>query len=160
MGKFTRPTVIPADQYEARHVRIDTKENKETGEEFNIWVFDADSDGTTVELTQSSSMNTGPKSKAGKWAAALLGRAPTDDEIDNDLAVLAGLHCRLIVGIDPDSHYNVIEAVLPPRTPRPVAQAAPAPEAPPSPPPAVVQTPTPAPAATTPDSDVPDALPF
>jgi hypothetical protein len=143
MGKFTRPTVIPADQYEGRHDRIETRENKETGDEFNIWTFLAQYNGTDVELTATSSTNTGPKSKAGKWAAALLGRAPTDEEIDDDLQVLEGLPCRLIVEIDPDTHYNVIEAVLPPR------MKAKSPK----------QEPAPAPTAT-PVTDTPDELPF
>jgi hypothetical protein len=43
----------------------------------------------------------------------LLGRRPTEDEIDAGLVCLVGRPCRLIVGINPDTGYNSIESVLP-----------------------------------------------
>ena len=140
MGKFTRPTVIPADQYDAIHKSIETKESKD-GEEFNIWRWTVTHDGVEVELSATSSMNTGPKSNAGKWASAMLGRWLTDDEIDDELRVLEGRPCRLIVSIDPETRYNVIDAVLPARPATgPATAMSPAPT-PTAPAPAIAQEP-------------------
>ena len=117
MGKFTRQRTVDPGYYPGTHTRIEVKESKD-GAEFNVWYFEGTlPDGSVAEFSQSSSLNIGPSSKGGKWAQALLGRRPTDSEIDDDLVCLEGLPCTLAIVVNPDTGYNAIDAVLPPARP-------------------------------------------
>ncbi len=110
---FKRNHTLPSGDYDAIHVTIEERESRD-GSTFKIWTFET---ADAVELSATSSLNSGPSSKAFKWAQAILGRTPTADEFDDDLAVLAGMPCRLVVVVDEDG-YNRIDSVLPAAKPQ------------------------------------------
>ena len=78
-------------------------------------------EGGTESVSGISSTNFGPRSKANKWATALLGRQLEAGELV-DFTDLQGAACQLSVTVDPDSGFNKIEKV----SPKPAGQAAPA----------------------------------
>ena len=72
---------------------------------FRVWEFTLD-DGRTV--SGSSSL---PKSKGGKWLAALLGRVPEAGETVEPI----GCRCTIIVELD-DNGYEKVTTVAPPES--------------------------------------------
>lgn len=110
---FKRSTVLEAGDYEAVHTGIEEKESRD-GSEFKIWNFEVQTPNGLVDLSGTSSLNSGPSSKPFQWAKAILGRAPTPEEFDDDLAVLEGKPCRLVV-VFSEKGYNTIETILPVR---------------------------------------------
>jgi hypothetical protein len=109
------PNVQPGT-YPAVVTDCSTRQAKDGGGEFRVWEFTlADDSGRTVSAT--SSMQTSPKSKAGKWIAAMIGRVPDPEE---DIEVV-GLPCTVSVILNDDG-FERVETVI--------ARAAPAPRRP------------------------------
>jgi hypothetical protein len=107
-------------------------------------------DGGTNAVGDISSDNFGPRSKANKWTAGMLGRPIAPGEVV-EFDELKGTPCVVDVIIDPASGYNKIDNVRPaPAQQQPAAPAA-APAAPvasaPVAPVAPAPVPAPAPAA-------------
>lgn len=75
---------------------------------FRVWEFTLD-DGRTT--SGSSSLSTSPRSKGGKWLAALLGRAPVEGETVEPI----GLRATIIVELD-DNGYEKVTTVAPPES--------------------------------------------
>ena len=96
---------IPNGTYPATLDSIVIKESNAYGE-FRSWTFALEG-GALVG--GASSMNTGSKSKAGKWIRALLGRKPEKGE----KVQLAGRPCMVVVEEDANGWPNVTD-VLPP----------------------------------------------
>jgi hypothetical protein len=118
---FKKNRTLDAGDYEAVHTGITEKESRD-GDLFKIWNFEVQTPDGPVELSGTSSLNSGPSSKPFQWARAILGRAPTPDEFDDDLAVLEGRRCRLVVDIG-DNGFATITSILPPAAPAGSAQA-------------------------------------
>lgn len=105
-----------AAEYEALEAgiypaRLDSIEigTSETYGDFNRWNFTLKlPDGAFTTLTAVSSRSSGPKSKAYKWASAILGRNPkAGEQLD-----LSGKQCQLHVIVNEEG-FNRVEAVLP-----------------------------------------------
>ncbi len=75
--------------------------------DFRKWRFTAQTPVGEHAITAMTSGASGPKSKAYKWAAVLLGHKPTGDE-----ERLAGLPCQLHLIVNDDG-FNRVEALLP-----------------------------------------------
>lgn len=113
---------LPIGLYAARVGAIEKTPSEQFGE-FLKWTFWLTmQDGTESPLTAASSTATGPKSKAYKWAAVLLGHAPRPGVAEN----LVGLSCQLHVVINEEG-FNRIESVLPPAAGQAVRTDAPPP---------------------------------
>jgi hypothetical protein len=94
--------------YAAELISID-KGTSESYGDFLRWNFSVTlSDGTLAPVTAASSASTGPKSKAYKWATALLGHAPVAGQPEE----LAGKKAQLHLIINDDG-FNRVESVLP-----------------------------------------------
>lgn len=96
---------IPNGTYPATLDSIVVKESAAFGE-FRAWTFALEG-GALVG--GASSMNTGSKSKAGKWIRALLGSKPEK----GTTVQLAGRHCMVVVEEDANGWPQVTD-VLPP----------------------------------------------
>ena len=96
---------VAAGTHPAVLTKLATKQSPKFGSDFRVWTFQL-ADGSEVEGT--SSMYTNPKSKPGRWMAALLGRPLVEGESVN----LIGRACLVSVIIDND--YAKVDAVLPP----------------------------------------------
>ena len=73
---------IEPGTYKASLAEVSIKEG-ESGQ-YRLWDFLADVNGELVPVSATSSMNTGPKSKAFQWLTALTGRAPQAGEVIED----------------------------------------------------------------------------
>ena len=102
------PSVQPG-AYQAVCTDVVAKASKDGGE-FRVWEFTLDSGAT---ISGSSSMATSPKSKGGKWLAALLGRTPQVGESVEPI----GQRCTVIVGIKDTTGYEYVETVAAPTGP-------------------------------------------
>src|SRR3989337_3124030 len=110
-----------AGQYAATLVSIERKETKE-GDFFRVWHFKT---VTGAELSGSSSLSSGPQSKAYRWARAIIGREPQPGE---RAGFLFGKGCIVEVKVNDAGFAKVVEVY--PNATRPVTpQAAPAPVA-------------------------------
>ena len=76
---------------------------------FRVWEFTL-ADGTGRTVGASSSLATTPKSKGGKWLAALIGRAPQVGEVVEPI----GQRCTIIVAIKDTTGYEYVETVAAP----------------------------------------------
>lgn len=74
---------------------------------FRVWDFTL-LDGRSV--SGSSSMQTTPKSKGGKWLAAIFGHAIAVDETVEPV----GMRCTIIVATKDTTGYEYVETVAPP----------------------------------------------
>jgi hypothetical protein len=107
--------------------------------DFRVWGFEIPGAG---DISGGSSMAVGPKSKGGRWLAAILGRVPEKGE-RIDLDALVGRPCLVVVGLNKND-WTEVQDVLPPMAnqapaPQPVAApVAPAPVAAPAPAPVPV----------------------
>lgn len=88
---------------------------------FRVWEFTLD-DGRTT--SGSSSLSTSPKSKGGKWLAALIGRVPEAGEEVEPI----GRRCTIIVELD-DNGYEKVTTVAPPESKGPKSPVKPLDEA-------------------------------
>jgi hypothetical protein len=107
---FTASTyeAIPEGIYPAQLLGIEKLPSEAFGE-FLKWSFRLRlADGNTSDLSAASSTSTGPKSKAYKWAAVLLGHAPAPGAAED----LTGKVCQLHVIVNEDG-FNRVEALLP-----------------------------------------------
>jgi hypothetical protein len=95
---------IPEGTYPATLTALNTKSSAKFGGDFRVWTFKLDN-GSEVEGT--SSMFTGPKSKPGRWIAALLGRKPKEGESVN----LIGQRCLVSV-VESESGWPKVDAVI------------------------------------------------
>jgi hypothetical protein len=103
---------IPAATYPATLAEVVRKSSDAFGD-FRTWDFLITIDGERHRVGGASSMNTGKKSKGGKWIAALLGRRPEKGE--NITAELVGKPCLVVVEED-DNGWPKVVNVLPPMT--------------------------------------------
>ena len=112
------PTVAPGP-YQATCTDVVEKATKD-GNTFRVWEFTTDS-GQNV--SGASSLSTSPKSKGGKWLAALLGRQPEAGETVDPV----NKRCTIIVELD-DNGYEKVTTVAPaeavsPKRRQPVAES-------------------------------------
>lgn len=120
----TEYDALPAGLYQARVVSIEKKSPTDPSSGFGDylrWTFLVQqANGTPTTLSANSSTATGPKSKAHKWATAILGAAPRAGQpVD-----LAGRYCQLSLIINEEG-FNRIDTILPAAaapTPVPVAE--------------------------------------
>jgi hypothetical protein len=103
---------LPAGLYPAKVVSIEKKSPTDPSAGFGDylrWTFLVQqANGTPTTLSANSSTATGPKSKAHKWATAILGAAPKAGQpVD-----LAGRYCQLSLIVNEDG-FNRIDTILP-----------------------------------------------
>jgi hypothetical protein len=84
---------------------------------FRVWDFTL-ADGTGRTVSGSSSVQTTPKSKGGKWLAALFGRPI---EVGETLEPV-GQRCTIIVALKETTGYEYVETVAPPQGAAPAAR--------------------------------------
>ena len=102
------PTVQPG-VYQAVCTDVQEKAAKDDPANiFRTWEFTL-RDGSGRTVGASSSIQTTPKSKGGKWLAALLGRVPAVDETVDPV----GKPCTIIVAIKDTTGYEYVETVAP-----------------------------------------------
>lgn len=116
---------LPAGLYQAKVVSIEKKAPNDPSSGFGDylrWTFLVQqANGVPTTLSANSSTATGPKSKAHKWATAILGSAPLPGKpVD-----LAGRYCQLSLIVNEEG-FNRIDTILPAATaPAPVPVAEP-----------------------------------
>ena len=96
---------IPDGIYTAKVDRIEVLHSKAFDSDFRAWTFTLENGS---EVSGSTSMNTGSKSKAGKWIKTLLGRKPEQGE----KIKLVGLPCQVRVEED-DNGWPRVTDLLP-----------------------------------------------
>lgn len=101
------PTVKPG-AYQAVVTSVETRAAKDGSGDFRVWEFTL-KDGTGRTVSASSSMSTSPKSKAGKWLAALLGAAPKVGQTVEPV----GQPCTIIVELNDDGYERVAMVTAP-----------------------------------------------
>jgi hypothetical protein len=110
---FTATAYIPSIKpgiYPAICTGVEERSPKaDPGNIFRVWTFQL-TDGSLRSVDGSSSLSTSPKSKGGKWAAALIGHFP---EVGEEIAP-EGLPCTIIVAIKDTTGYEYVETVAPP----------------------------------------------
>src|SRR5262249_41583984 len=93
---FNRQLVLKSGTYPATLVGTESRDS-DFGQTIR-WTFELSVAGRTTKRTGVSSMNTGAKSKARRWASALLGRPLRDgEELDTD--TLVGRECLVEIGL-------------------------------------------------------------
>lgn len=103
---------IPPGAYQAVCVSVEERSPKaDPTNVFRVWEFQL-TDGSLRTVDGSSSLSTSPKSKAGKWLAAL-GITP----IEGQTVAPEGLPCTIIVAIKDTTGYEFVETVAPPAGP-------------------------------------------
>jgi hypothetical protein len=87
---------------------------EQTNDTGTFWLltFSATDGDNQVEITATTSPRITPKTKMGKWLAALIGR-PLEVGEPVNFTELAGAPCQIMVVIN-DAGYSRIEQVLPP----------------------------------------------
>ena len=113
--EFTAGDDTEAGQYAATLVSIERKETKE-GDFFRVWHFKT---VTGAELSGSSSLSSGPQSKAYRWARAIIGREPQPGE---RAGFLFGKGCIVEVKVNDAGFAKVVEVY--PNANRPTANVA------------------------------------
>jgi hypothetical protein len=107
-GTAYTPAVAPGI-HQAVITKIEDVESKtDPGSFFRGWEFTL-SDGSGLTVRASSSLATSPKSKGGKWIAALIGHPLGVGET----VELIGMHCTIVVGLK-DNGYETVETVAAP----------------------------------------------
>jgi hypothetical protein len=94
--------------------------DKITGEDRTIiaWQFNVVvDDGDPMQLEGTTSMATGPASKAYGWIAALLGPAAVSPHARISASQLTGKTCLVTVGPDKNGWPKILEVTATPRTP-------------------------------------------
>jgi hypothetical protein len=99
------PNVKPG-AYQAVCTGVQTKATKDGGE-FRVWDFTL---GNGQTVSGSSSLATSPKSKGGKWLAALVGHTPEAGESVEPV----GQRCTIIVALKDETGYEYVETVAAP----------------------------------------------
>lgn len=98
------PSVEPG-AYEA--VCTDVEVREKDGNNYRRWTFTL-VDNPDKSVTATSSMSVSPKSKGGKWIAALIGRPP----VMGESVEVIGAPCTIGVTLNDDG-FSTIESVLP-----------------------------------------------
>ena len=93
------PSVEPGT-HEAVVTNVETRVSQKNGNQYRWWEFTTE-DGRTVSAI--SSMMVGPKSKAGQWIAALIGRQP----VIGESVEVVGLPCLISVSTDEDGFAQI-----------------------------------------------------
>ena len=107
-GTAYKPAVAPGI-HQAVVTNIEEVESKtDPGQFFRGWEFTL-ADGSGLTVRASSSLATSPKSKGGKWIAALIGHPLAEGET----VELVGTRCTIIVGLK-ENGYETVETVAPP----------------------------------------------
>ena len=107
-GTAYKPAVAPGI-HQAVVTNIEDVESKtDPGTYFRGWEFTL-ADGSGLTVRASSSLATSPKSKGGKWIAALIGHPLAEGETVD----LVGMRCTIIVGLK-ENGYETVETVAPP----------------------------------------------
>jgi hypothetical protein len=96
---------IPPGTYRAAVTGLELATSKTDGSHFRRWEFTIE-DGRTIKAT--SSLQTTPNSKAGKWIAALMGG--TLPQIGDKVTVI-GRRCLISVGLN-DQGFERVDAVM------------------------------------------------
>jgi len=113
---FTATAYVPSIKpgaYQAICIGVEERSAKaDPTNVFRVWAFQL-TDGSLRTIDGSSSLATSPKSKGGKWAAALIGHMPEPGEIVEP----EGRPCTIIVAIKETTGYEYVETVAPPATP-------------------------------------------
>lgn len=110
---------IPPGTYPGALYKVDVKTSDQFGE-FRTWDFQIrKADGEVVVIGGASSMNTGAKSKAGRWIAAMLGR-PVKAGEKVDMADLFNKPVLVVVA-EKDGWPSVADVLPKMATPEPVA---------------------------------------
>jgi hypothetical protein len=104
-------STVPAGTYPATFLGLEAKESRE-GNPYYRWSFEASTTNGVREVSGVSSPNTGPKAKAYRWLAGLIGRRPGPDELIDENKLI-GQACLIVVEENDDGFGNVVE-VLPP----------------------------------------------
>ena len=99
-------TDIPPGTYPGKLAALGRKTSDAFGD-FRTWDFTLD---TGSVVGGASSMNTGPKSKGGRWAAALNG----GKQYKGTSTELIGKPCLVVVGLDKND-WPVVVDVIPPQ---------------------------------------------
>lgn len=108
-GTAYKPTVAPGI-YQAVVTAVETRAAKaDPTNEFRVWEFSL-TDGSGRTVSGSSSLSTSPKSKGGKWIAALIGHPLAEGET----VELVGMRCTIIVSVPDGKEYESVETVAPP----------------------------------------------
>ncbi len=107
--KYT-PSLEPGT-YEAVVTAIEERTNKD-GNPYRWWEFTTEDGGRTISAI--SSMNVGPRSKAGQWIAALIGRTP----VQGESVEVIGKPCLISVTINEDGFSQIDTVVGRPKTVR------------------------------------------
>src|SRR6185369_15152821 len=113
---FTATAYVPSIKpgaYQAICTGVEERSSKaDPTNVFRVWAFQL-TDGSLRTIDGSSSLATSPKSKGGKWAAALIGHMPEPGEIVEP----EGRPCTIIVAIKETTGYEYVETVAPAASP-------------------------------------------
>ncbi len=102
------PSIKPG-AYQATVLSVEERSPKADPDNvFRVWNFQL-ADGTQRTVDGSSSLSTSPKSKAGKWLAAL-GITP----VEGQMVAPEGKRCTIVVAIKDATGYEFVETVAPP----------------------------------------------
>ena len=101
---------IEPGQYPARFEAIEEKVSEKDGGTYWLWTFTAAVGGEKITVTGTSSAKLSNRTKSYKWVSALLGRKP---EGTVNFAELVGKPCFLVLGLNEDESFNVVDSVLP-----------------------------------------------
>lgn len=103
------PNVAPG-AYQAVCTNVEDKAARDDPSNvFRVWEFTL-RDGSGRTVSASSSLATTPKSKGGKWLAALIGRVPEVGEVIDPI----GKACTIVVAIKDTTGYEYVETVAAP----------------------------------------------
>jgi len=112
---YEPPPVYPAGTYTARPNKFESKISREGNAYFRWYFVTRDRRGRPNTISDNSSVNFGPESKARAWVEALLGRRLTAEEAREgfDLDELIGIDCQIVVSVvqKGDAAYNRIDQV-------------------------------------------------
>jgi hypothetical protein len=100
---------VPPGAYQATCVSVEERSPKADPDNvFRVWEFQL-TDGSLRTVDGSSSLSTSPKSKAGKWLAAM-GITP----VEGQMVEPEGKACTIVVAIKETTGYEYVETVAPP----------------------------------------------
>jgi hypothetical protein len=101
---------VPPGAYQATCVSVEERSPKaDPANVFRVWLFQL-TDGSLRTVDGSSSLSTSPKSKAGKWLAAM-GITP----VEGQMVEPEGKACTIVVAIKETTGYEYVETVAPPQ---------------------------------------------
>lgn len=96
---------IPDGEYQGKLDTIEVRPGVKFEGDFRVWTFTLDNGS---QISGTSSMGSGPKTKAYRWIRALLGRKPEQGE----RVRLAGRPCTVVVEAN-DAGWPAVSDILP-----------------------------------------------